>query len=129
MNTMIRITLNTYNQKEIVVLPGHSVQIWKAGEMHGTFKIHEFKHFDSQIFARITQYLQTGTRTWESIDALPTHIIHYIELRNKPFVLIERDDHFNEINGIPVIEQVYLGNTAWQTIVKHKQHIMYTLYM
>ena len=125
---MNRITLNAYNNKELVVLPGHSVQIWKAGEIQGSFMKHELKELSRTLLTRITNYLQTGEHNGEPFDTLPTHMVHYIELRNKPFILIERDDHFVEINGIPAIEQVYLGNTAWQTLLHHKHDIISALY-
>ena len=81
---MKRITLNAYNNKELVVLPGHSVQIWKAGEIQGSFTKHELEELSRTLLTRTTSYLQTCEHNGEPFDTVPTHMVHYTELRNKP---------------------------------------------
>jgi len=50
---------------------------------------------------------------------LRSHLLHFIQLRDKPFVLLERDSNFEEVDGVPQFKHTHLGLTAWSALCKH----------
>ena len=119
----LRFMLNYWNQKELVASQAtDSVQIWKRGFLQDEYGLDEIEEFYLErewLVPKITAHL-TG-KTNEHLghyDRLQSHLIHYIMLRDKPFILVERDANFKEVDGVPQFCQTHLGLTAWTSICK-----------
>ena len=120
---LLRITLNTRNQKELVVLGDSHVQIWKRGVKQASFNFISIKDFlteDTQLPRKIWYFLISGNFVGYD-DALPHHNIFYKKINEKPFVVFEKQP-VRRMDPCP--ERVCFGHTAWETIVTNKTNIL-----
>ena len=133
----LSVVLNAYNLKRLVVVPQEhgagecSVQIWKGDELCDVFEYSDIEFFltmKKHVIRRISCFLK-GNRPDMAGSWFTTlnHTITFLELRDKPFVSIERDDRLQEINGMPHFKQCYFGCTAWNELCKNRKEIVMTL--
>lgn len=124
----LRIMLNLWNQKELVATePRGVVEVWKRGVLQDEYDMDEIDTFYDEhkwLFPKVTAHLTGKTKgCGEDTDRVGVHILHYLYLRDKPFVLVERDTGFTEVNGIPHFFQTYWGETAWSVFLENAKDI------
>ena len=119
----MRFVLNYWNQKEVVASQAtDSVQLWKRGLLQDEFTLDEIEEFYLErewLVPKVTSSLTGKAMDLHGhYDRLDSHMIHYIVLRDKPFILIERDARFKEVDGVPQFCQTHIGLTAWTSLCK-----------
>lgn len=113
--------LNTWNEKKATIRHdkkrGKIVQIWKKNVFLGDFSLTEFRELLCETLAKnISKHLNEGEENecHCAYDRTSSHIIQYVQSRDKRFVLVERDDEFYESeNGLPEFQQTFFGATSW----------------
>ena len=86
--------------------------------------LYEEKHVANLVTAHLNYHEDIGAFLGEtSYIRLLNHLLHFIKLRGKPFVLLSKDSAFEEKKGVPQLKDVYLGLTAWMALQEHAQNI------
>lgn len=121
--------LNYWNLKEVIALPlSQTIQILKRGLLQDEFhicEVDEFFYERDTLFPKITAHLKGETQEHlGTYDRLESHLIHYIQLRDKPYIRIERDDNCYAIKGVPQFAQTHFGLTSWTALCKQAKNIM-----
>ena len=134
---LLRATLNPLTEKDVVLVRKNDsifVEVWKREEKLCSFSQDDYVELFEYPAAR--QILLYGLKKFfegehfrrDKYSKLKNHRIHYLFRRDKPFILIERDDVFPEDeNGVAHSEQFYLGRTAWKSLLSHGDEIFNTL--
>jgi len=129
----LRIELNQNSRKALVASKTDAIcvlQLWKRGRLQDQFDQEELEDLWEQkhLAEYVSTHLQGGDVSQHlsrcSYVRLRSHLLHFIRLRDKPFVLIERDSAFEEVNGVPQFRDTYLGATAWTALCKHGATIL-----
>lgn len=121
----VRLVLNPDTRKELVICQRRRqqvLQIWKRGILQDEFS-------DSEVFdllalgkgccEKITKHLKSESLDEPCSFSVGSHTVRFIILRDKGFLAIERDDHFEEVNGVPVFKEVHIGLTAWTALCEN----------
>jgi len=128
MSPTLRVVLNTENRKVLVAARADAtwiVQRWKRGVLQDEFDedelvdLSEQKHICKYITAHLNGEDVTEFLGRYNYVRLRSHVLHFIRLRDKPFVFFERDTAFEEVNGVPQFRDIYFGLTAWTTLCEH----------
>lgn len=129
-----RVVLNEWNQKYLsVISPGDAqpfVRITKRGEPQDDFTLSEILDFlesRHDISLKMTNHLHEKSCSPVTYDRLTSHLVSFVYLRDKPFVLFEREDRFREVKGVPQFCRVYIGLTSWTSIWNNKDEILHAL--
>src|SRR3989442_14862888 len=109
-----RVVLNEWNQKYLSVISHGDAQtcvrITKRGEPQDDFtlsEIHDFLEKRQHMTEKIANHLHEKSCSPVTYDRLTSHLVSFVHLRDKPFVLFEREDRFREVNGVPQFCRVY----------------------
>jgi len=123
-----RDVLNPENRKDLVAAKADAtwlVQIWKRGVLQDEFDEDELVDLYEQthICEYITAHLH-GEDVTEFLGRcnyvrLRTHVLHFIRLRDKPFVYFKRNTAYEEVNCVPQFRDIYYGLTALTALCEH----------
>lgn len=120
----LRIVLNPDNAKEVVATcdPEWKLELRKGGV--ALDELSEAELLDLYEQRHLAEYADEHLNGREVEDRpalvrLLNHLLHFIHLRDKPFLLLERDSVFEEQDGVPQFRHTYIGQTAWTTLRKH----------
>ena len=129
----LRIELNPGNRKVLVAAKDEGawlLQVLKRGRLLDVLNedelinLYEEKHVADLVTAHLNNHEDIEAFLGEtSYIRLLNHLLHFIKLGGKPFVLLSRDSAFEEKKGVPQFKDVYLGLTAWMALKEHAQNI------
>ncbi|KAK3913490.1 UvrABC system protein B [Frankliniella fusca] len=133
---VLRITLNHTTGKQLVVTHRENgdptLAFYKRGRTLITLTYWEV----NQILTLHKPLLAMARKHFKGRFIPPTQrianpgnfMLYFKTLRNKPFVLIERDDVFTEMGNLyPELQKLYLGKTSWKTLCENRELIISTL--
>lgn len=122
---VVRVTLNPDNGKELVIKStenkGLVVQILKKDQLQDEYTEGEVKDFywrGVDVCEKITRHLQSSDGVAHSghCFSFDSHLVKFIRLRDKPFVVVERENCFDEVRGVPQLRAIHLGLTSWTAL-------------